>query len=257
MTTKNTPNRPIKATVTTFEIIEALEERKRVGVVELADHLDLAPSTVHSHLSTLASLEYVVQRQGKYCLGMKFLQHGISARKNLGLFEVGESEVDHLAEKTEQTAWLCTEEYGRCAVIYKSTGNNAPGISSQVGWRLPLHSTATGKAILARMSEKRVNEIIDQHGLERRTNNTVTSESDLFDELAAIRERGYAINDGENHERLQSVAASIVHDEQLIGAVSVTGPSLFASDERFDSIVEALRETSNQIELLLRYDEMK
>lgn len=250
-----TPNRPIKADITAFAIVEALEELDGAGVVELADHLDMAQSTVHAHLSTLAALEYVVKDEGEYRLGLKFLQHGIYARNSQDFFEAAQPEVDFLAQKTGEVVWLYTEEYGRGVVLYKSTGENAMETVGRIGWRPALHTVAAGKAILAELPEDEIEAIIKEHGLEEHTDNTITSTEELFDELELIRARGYAINNEESNLGIRAISAPVTLERQVLGSVSVSGPShRFSLDETAESIKEALFEATNQIELRLRYD---
>lgn len=241
--------------MTAFEIIEAIPEFDGVGVVELAQHLDKAQSTVHDHLSTLVSMGYVKKEGTEYRLGLKFLQHGIAARNSIDFFDVAQPEIDLLADKTGEVAWLYTEENGRGVAIYRATGERAMETIGRIGWRPFLHSTSAGKAMLAWMPEKRVEEIIERHGLDKQTQNTITTVDGLFEELESVRELGYAINDEENNDGILAIGAPIKVEERGIGAVSLSGPAhRFSSDETFDAAKEALLATTNQIELRLRYD---
>ena len=58
-----------------------------------------------------------------------------------------------------------------------------------------------------------------------RTDRTITSVEALSDELAAIRERGYAISRQEGHEGVHSISAPIVVDGDVLGAISIAGPA--------------------------------
>lgn len=241
--------------MTAFGIVEALEEFDGAGVVELAEHLDLSQSTVHDHLSTLVALEYVRREAGEYRLGLKFLQHGIHARDSLPFFDTADLEVDLLAHDTGEVAWLYTEEYGRAVVVYKATGDDAMETIGRVGWRPPLHSTAAGKAMLSEMPDERVEEILDRHGLAEMTPNTITTREALLEELSTVRERGYAVNDEENNEGILAVGAPVTHEGSVVAAVSVSGPShRFSSGDTLETVVGSLLDTTNQIELRLRYD---
>lgn len=69
------------------------------------------------------------------------------------------------------------------------------------------------KATLAYMPEERVDDIIDRHGMERYTGQTITSRAERFDDLAAVRDRGYAIDNGEKISGLRCIAAPVLSNE--------------------------------------------
>lgn len=254
MTQAGPTDRSIKSDVTVFGIVEALNERAGAGVVELADHLDMAQSTVHDHLSTLQDLEYVVKRDGKYFLGLKFLELGISARSRIEFLETVKPEVGEVAEHTGEVAWLYTEEHGRGVVVYKARGEKGLETVGQIGWRPHLHYTSAGKSILAAMSDEEVDAIVDQHGLPQETEQTITDREELFAELETIRERGYAVNREEKNRGISAVGVPLRLDDRVLGALSVSGPSHRLVDERIEEAVpNLLLDVANQIELKMKY----
>lgn len=255
MAQKGTENTRINATETTFAIVEAVNDRNGAGVMELADHLDLAQSTVHDHLSTLVALDYLVKDDGEYRLGLKFLDHGINARDYLGWADIARAEIRALAEEIEEVVWLYTEEYGRAVAIDKANRDHSAGFDvAQIGWRPPLHSTSAGKAMLAHMSPDRIDRILERHGLPELTDDTITSREGLFEEFETIREQGYATNREEHVEGIHAIGAPVRFDDRVVAAVSISGASyqLSKPDVR-ESLLDALLETTNQIELNLKY----
>ncbi|MDS0241468.1 MULTISPECIES: IclR family transcriptional regulator [Haloferax] len=245
----------IGALGTSLEILEALKERESAGVTELATELGLPKSTVYSHLRTLREHEYVVQRDGKYCIGLKFLSLGEHTRDRMPLYEVAKPEVNGLAEQTGELANLLVEEHGEGVYLFRSKGEQAVSLDTHAGMRVKLHCTSLGKAILAYLSEKRVDEIIERWGLPAQTATTITSREALEEELAAVRERGYAYDKGERLSGLRCIAAPIKNpDGHAIGAVSVSGPTSRMKGERFESVVpEQVMSAANVIELNLTY----
>jgi len=109
--------------------------------------------------------------------------------------------------------------------------------------------------MLAEMPRNRVEAILDRHGLPGATENTLTSRETLFETLDTIRERGYAFNDGEEVEGIRAVGMAIVTDDDVHGALSVSGPSNRVQGERFrDELPEILSGAVNEIELKLTYE---
>lgn len=97
-------------------------------------------------------------------------------------------------------------------------------------------------------------EIIDHYELPARTPNTITERSELFDELDAIREQGYALDREELFEGMHGVGRPIVVGDDVIGAISVYGPVGRMNESKITKkISEMVLETANVIEVSLKY----
>lgn len=243
--------RTVQAVQTACEIVGLLRERGEAGVTELANELDLSKGTVHCQLATLARNEFVVKRDGSYYLSLRYLDLGEHVKERLGIYDVVREEVDDLAETTGELAQFATEEYGRAVYVYKAEGSNAVQTASDVGLREYLHCIALGKAMLAYFSESRVEEIVEYHGLPAYTDHTITTQDELFDELAKIRERGYAIDHEEKIEGLRCIAAPVKRSTgEVLGAVSVSGPSRRMEGTWFDEeLPQQVQRSANVMEI--------
>ncbi|WP_114576452.1 IclR family transcriptional regulator [Saliphagus sp. LR7] len=227
------PDTGIKSTDTLISILEVLQSRDGAGVTEIAEELDRSKSTVHSHLQSLRAHRCVRKDGTTYRLGLRFLSFGGHACNRTGLLEIVRPEVDGLVEETGETAQMVVEEHGRGIYVCQSRGAEAVRTDSHVGTEVGLHCTAVGKAILAHLPEDRVREIADRHGLPPRTDETVTDLDELFAALERVRERGYAIDDGERIPGIRCVAAPVRTDDSVIGALSVNGPTKRLEGEYF------------------------
>lgn len=244
----------VKTAQTLFAIVEGLEEREKAGVSELADHLGLAVSTVHDHLTTLEELEYVVKSDKKYQLGLKFLRLGVNARLNVDMYPLVAPYLEEIADETGETAWLVVEENGLSVHVARAMGEEGVETANRIGRRSHLHYHGGGKAILANLPRVRVDEIINRHGLPAMTENTITDPDELFTELEEIRDRGYALNDNEEIIGTRSVGAPIVVDDEVLGAISVGGPANRLKRKRFEEeLPRMVTGIVNEIELKLQY----
>jgi DNA-binding IclR family transcriptional regulator len=248
--------RTIEAVHKTCRILDELYERRGAGVTRIAEALDLTKSSVHGHLATLEQHEYVTQEaDGTYRLSMRYLAMAEQVKDRVCDYDVLTAEVDRLAEAAGEVAQFATEEHGRLTYLYKARGEDAVETRSRVGSREYLHSTGLGKAILANLPEDRVRTLLARHGTPRRTPNTVTDVDALLRELAAVRERGYAIDDEENIEGLRC-AATPVHgaDGSVVGALSVTGPASRMRGDRLRSeLPDLLSQAANVIEINCKF----
>ncbi len=246
---------PVTSAETAFAVLGGLKELDGAGVTELAAHLGVPKSTADSHLSTLEREEYVVEEDGVYRIGMRFLEYGGYARGRTELYEVAKPEVDRLAADTGNLVNLMIEEHGWGVHLYRGEGDCAVHSISHVGTRVHLHLTAMGKAILAHMSPERVETILETKGLPDVTSRTVTDRRALRAELEAIRERGHAIDDEEFVTGLRCVGVPIFDSSgSVVAAVSVAGPTHRFKREYLDTEMPTkLKETANVIELNLTY----
>lgn len=250
---------PVKAVGTTSRIIEFLRHNRPAGVSEVSDALDIPKSTVHDHLRSLEAESFIISDGGEYRLSTRFLEIGGHVRSRLDVFQTAVPEVQKLARETGELANLMIEENGEGVFIFVARGPSAVQIGSvhYTGTRAKLHTTALGKAMLASMSRDRVDEIIDQHGLEPANEHTITDRDELFEQLDAIRERGYALDDAERVDGMRCVGAAIDtagDSDGPAGAVSVSAPINRLQGERFEvELPEHVTRTTNVIEVSLAY----
>ncbi|MFC7156916.1 IclR family transcriptional regulator [Halomarina halobia] len=226
---------PIKSVRTTFELLEALVTSGGMSLPELSEELAMPRSTVHDYLLSLRNLGYVVKDGMEYRISTRFLAMGQSARGKIGIFGPAKNTVDDLAEKTGEHASLMIEENGLGVLLYIAKGENALDLGVSEGFRMELPTNAPGKAILAHLSTARVEAILDRHGLPKVTEKTVTSREVLYEQLEAIREQGYAIDEGERVEGVRAVAAPIVTGDTVHGALAVSGPAHRLEGTRFET----------------------
>lgn len=245
------PKNSVNAVRTTLQVLEALKQHDGAGITDLATEIGVSKGTVHNHLSTLEHEDFVVKNDDEYHLGFRFLDLAHHAKRRVNIYDLIQNEVDGLAEKSGEMALYTLEEHGLGVCLYRSPGEDAVQAPVYVGQRDTLHHTAVGKAILAHLPDERVEEIIETRGLEQRTENTITDPDELFDELAEVRERGFAFNREETIPGLAGVGAPIIdQDGGVAGAISIIGPTSRIDDDRFyQELPDMITRSVNIIEI--------
>lgn len=124
-----------------------------------------------------------------------------------------------------------------------------------MGTYTSLHDISAGKAILAYLPEERVDAIVANVGLERKTHNTITDRQELARELEATRDRGVAFNFEESMEGLHAVGAPIRKvDGGVYGAISIGGPAhRLPEDLLREELGPLILGAANEIEINIRH----
>lgn len=251
---KDGSGRALKTLETALEIVDIIQEYDGLALDEIAEMTGLARSTVHGYVKTLEESGYITKQDDTYTLGMAFLDKGGYVRIRDPQFRTAIPKVKEAAEETGERAQLIVEEHGLGTYIHTAIGNNAVEIDSRIGKRVNLHASSAGKSILAHLSESRVNEIIDHHGLPELTENTITDKKALFDELEAIRDQGYAVSDEESIPGLRAVGAPVLANEAVVGGISISGPAHRMKGEKIQSTLpNFLLGVTNELQLRLEY----
>lgn len=234
------PARQVQSVRTAFRIVAHLQDMDGVTMNQLSDQLDLAKSTVHNYLATLQSLGYVVERDGAYHLGLRFLTHGMAARSGYPLRDAVAYRLGTVARSVDQTTWWLTEELGRGLFLDVSRPEGAEALFGRVGKRSYLHTHAPGKAMLATCSEDTVRELVEYHGLPVHTHETITDVETLLAELRSIADQGYAVSDGEAALGIKSVGVAFEGPAETIHGLGVFGHSHDFSSSADQDIPETL-----------------
>lgn len=247
----------VKSVDKTLRLIELLNERGEGRVTELAEHTGYSKGTVHKHLATLEQHEFVVKEDGVYRPGLRFLDIGGKLRTRIPLSREIKQRIRELGEITNEVAQFAVLDYGKVVTVYRESGREGVQTKIHVGKRLPANQLAGGKAILSQMPESDVEAIIDRFGLPEATPNTFTDREQFKEELAEVRDQGYAINREETIRGLMGVSVPVVPDmgqPEILGACTVSGPTHRLSEERLnEEIAETLLSVVNALELNISY----
>lgn len=103
MESDSTNRQTVESDENLFALTEAINEADGIGVTELADRVNLAKSSVHSHLATMRSHEFAVKRDGEYHLNLEFFRYGQYTRAKCDVYSAAWPVLDEIAAKTGET----------------------------------------------------------------------------------------------------------------------------------------------------------
>lgn len=231
-------------------LFEIGKSKTGMGVTELANALDMNKSTVYRFLATFEEEGYLKKNEKtqeyEYGIGMFELSYLVINRMNW--IEKVKPYLYDLMKKTGETVHLGVEDNGEVIYIDKVDTENSIGMYSKIGKRGPIYCTGIGKAILAFLPEEKVQKILKNRELKKFTNNTITDINELNESLKEIRLNGYSTDDEEHELGVRCVAAPILdYRNNILGAISVAGPSYRISKERLNNLALEVKEFSEVI----------
>jgi IclR family acetate operon transcriptional repressor len=248
----NTPSRQINSVRTAFELLNRLQALGGATSAQLAEELPLSRSSVHNYLATLEMDGYVVNDGGTYRLGLRFLTHGEAAKSMIRVESPVVETLEAVAEEVSQPTWYVTEEYGRGYFVENAVPEAASPLYGSVGKRSYLHTHAPGKAILALAGDEYVERIAEHHGLPEQTHNTTTDLNELRTDLADVRERGFAVSEGEAILGIMSAGAGYRDSGDRLHAIGVFGHSRNFVGDRAEGIGRRLARVVDDMQQRLR-----
>lgn len=200
-------------------------QRPELSLSQICSLLDYPQSTVFNLIKTLESCGFIVKSKNSqlYRLGYKILELSYNMQASMPLIKIAIPLMEEIRDITDRNVYLTTIIDGQ--IIYLEgvyTSRNLVKYST-AGKILPMHCTASGKAMLSCMDETVVKKILQKRGLPASTPFTITNEEQFLDELKIIRQQGYAIDNQEESIGVICIAVPITGLEgRVLGALSIS-----------------------------------
>jgi len=245
---------PLQTVSRAFEVLDLLEREREAGPAKIASLMDVNRSTAHDYLVSLESTGFVVNAEGKYRISYRFLQRGSRLKYRNRFFHSSDIVLGKLSEQSGELAQLGIFESGEWVMLHEEGDITSVQTGTYPGFRTPVHSHAAGKVLLANLPEARVDEILAADALEEVTEHTITDPDVLREELADIREQGYAIDHEEQVVGIGFVACPVIEDGELLGSVSVACPTgRLQQDDYRGNLVQNVRAAAEEISVNYRF----
>ena len=206
-----------------FDLLELMADAGgEVALSELAETSGLPLPTIHRIMRTLVSSGYARQQPSRrYSLGPRLIRLGDTASRSLGSW--ARPYLAELTEATGETSNLAVLDGDQVVYVAQVPSQHSMRMFTEVGRRVDAHATAVGKAVLADLATDGVAQLLERSGMRAQTERTITSVSAMQDELARIREQGYAVDDGEREVGVRCYAVALP-SAPAGAAISISGP---------------------------------
>lgn len=242
----------VQSVTRALDILEAIDAAGgELALVEIAAASGLPTPTIHRLVRTLVDRGYLRQLPDRrYALGSRLIPLGSSALSAFGSRST--PELRRLVVELGETANLATLDGDQVVYVGQVPSPHAMRMFTDLGRHVHAHCRATGKALLSQLPDEQVGSILRRAGMPAFTARTITSPQELLGQLATVRDRGWAVDEGELEDGVVCLAVPVPSPTALL-SVSISGPAVRLDDQlrtrAVPLLVEVAAELADQLDV--------
>lgn len=236
------------------DVLFFMAENGESSIAELARAIGTSGSVVHRILIALTRKGLVEQRSDteRYMLSWSILKLGNSLVGRSSLLTAALPFMTELRDLTSETVCLGIRVGSDRVAVEQVEGVHELRWVANVGARLPLYAGATGKVLLAFMSDREIESYFAKVRLTKLAARTITDRAALRRELEKIRRDGYATSFDDRVDGLGGIAAPILDRWGNASAcITIAGRSERLSTHLFREWAGSLIDAANKVSHLL------
>lgn len=231
-------------------VIRAFDESNpEMTLSEVARATDLSRAAARRFLHTLVHLGYVWTDGRVFALTPRVLELGFAYLSSISLPEIAQPYLERLVAEVHESASVSVLDGLDIVYVARVPTSRIMTVSINIGTRFPAYATSMGRVLLADLPASELDAYLSDVDLEPLGPHTITTPAELRQELARIRERGWALVDQELEAGLRSIAAPIRdRSGKVVAAVNISSHASRTSpeDARRD-LLPPLLETAQRI----------
>lgn len=215
-TSKGGRARGIDRAIELLECLHAARHSLRIG--ELARRLNAPRSTIYEIVNRLigAGILETCDADGRVFFGRAVHFYAADYLGSHGLSRLAREEVVRLAETTGETAQYCTLDGNKYTVMHMQTGNRLFRVSSDIGVRVPIPWTASGRLLLDHMSRHEVECFVPAEDFVLPNGRRINAAL-FFEEVQQARRDGYCMTKGLLDGFASCIAAAVRDGDGVAG----------------------------------------
>lgn len=239
-------------------VIEHLAQKGNAQrLQDISREMQMNQSTLIRFLATLQEMGYVDQEAdtSKYYLTLKICSVANQVSANLEIRDIVRPYLKTISATLKESVCFAIEQDKSVVYIEVIQGpNQLLKATQRIGNRAPMYCTGIGKLLLLEHSESYIDQMIEQHGLQRFTNYTLITKDELMAELSLVRRRGYAYDNEECELGVRCISFPLRDfTGKIIAGLSISGPSFHIQELDTPETISYLRQTSSLISKKLGY----
>ncbi len=234
-----------------FGILDALAGvDEGMTLTQIAKLVELPRSTAHRLLSTMQALRYVRfdKATNRWAIGVQAFTVGAAFAQTRDLAKLGRSIMRSLMIDAKETVNMSVMQGDGVCYVAQLRATDRAAAPARLGGKLPVHTSASGKAMLAFLPELEIDDFLASGRLVARTRQSITDAARLKSELASIRSKGFALDNEENTPEMRCIAAVVFDEAQRPHAsLSISGSIGRLSDDRLDDLGRTLHAAARRM----------
>jgi len=234
----------VQSLVRAFGLLDKLAAHDcGLTLTEVARMVKLPRSTAHRLLTTMAELRYVEfdNPTSKWMIGVQAFALGSAFVQSRDIGRLGKPIMRSLMLETNEVVSIGVSEETGVRHIARAWPHGEANGADRRGARMPMHTTASGKVLLANWSPDERDHFLRSHPLPHRSHGHVIERNTLVLQLEEIRARGFAIDDQDHAPGMRCVAAPVFdHNRRVKASLSVSGSIERLTDSRLLSLGRTL-----------------
>jgi len=229
-------------------------ERPRQSISQVAAASGLDRATARRCLLTLAQLGYADYDGKFFTLTPRVLRLGTACLATMPLPQVVQPWLDKLSADLGESSSVSILDDHEIVYVARAAQKKVMSISLMPGSRLPAYCTSMGRVLLAALPEVEAQAILTRAPLPARTPRTITDPQALMEELARIRDQGFAVVDQEVELGLRSIAVPLLDARgRVLAALNLGLPAIAGdSGDLASRYLPALQTIQREIKHMLR-----
>ncbi|UVI28013.1 IclR family transcriptional regulator [Paenibacillus spongiae] len=247
----------VKSADRVLDILELLAvEQHSINLVEIARKLDMPTSSTYKILQNMLARGYLETdvSEKMFKLGYKVLEIATKYSQNTDLISQFQNFAQKIVQDINEAAFLSIREKDMILYVSEKQSSHPVRFVSHMGMKLPIHSTAMGKAMLSKLTDQEIYGLFPSNQLGKLTDGTIQEREQLLKQMEEIRQEGLAYSYGEAIQGVQCVAAPICNAKgDAAAAMSISIPAARFTPEIWEKAKAWVTQGAKELSLSLFY----
>lgn len=238
-----------KTVVKSMDLLHLFVKNSKLNLNEMVQLSGMPKTSVHRMVGSLEDMGFLTKdEEGKYSLGLLFLQFGQLVAERLDIRQIALPVMKVLRDDVEEAVNLIIKDGKEAIYIEKLDTLHPVRLYTKIGRRSPLYAGACSRIILAFSEEDEIERYLNDIELKPIGTGTITDPEKLREVLEECKKNGFSVSHSELENHTSAVAAPIFdYTGQLAAGLSIAGPDVRFQDDRLPELIEKVKTAANQI----------
>ncbi|PGL68971.1 IclR family transcriptional regulator [Bacillus sp. AFS055030] len=238
-----------KTVVKSMEILNLFLTYPKLSFNEIIQISGIPKTSVYRMVMSLEEMGFLDKdRDGKYALGLLFLQFGHLVSERLDIRQVALPIMHKLHDEVGEAVNLIVKD-GKDAIYIEKLDTKQPvRLYTAIGRRTPLYAGACSRVILAYLPHDEKEQYLQEIDLKPIASGTITDKEQLRHVLEESLKTGYSFSRSELENHTSAIAAPIFNYQgQVIAGISIAGLDVNYQEDRLPQLIEKVKDAAQEI----------